>query len=80
MTHDDVHEEVRRLPDLPGDPRAEQAALNEALATFEVAHGRGVLGGVGLTRLARAGVSLGLVALTVVYLDWAMTVATSLSR
>ena len=35
MTHDDVHEEVPRLPDLPADPRAEQAARNEALATFE---------------------------------------------
>lgn len=80
MTHDDVHEEVPRLPALPVDARAERTARDEALATFEVAHGRGVLGGVGATRLARAGVSLGLAVLTVVYLDWAMTVATSLVR
>lgn len=80
MNHDDVHEEVPRLPSLPVDARAERTARDEALAAFEVAHGRGVLGGWGLTRFARAGVSVGLVVLTVVYLDWAMTVATSLSR
>lgn len=74
---DDVLGALRALPALPMDAAPARRASSEARAAFEVAHGRGDGSALRLG-FGRFVVPLGLAAVVVVYLSWAVSAASAL--
>jgi hypothetical protein len=69
---------LRKLPDFDPEPRETRRMESAARAAFEVAHGREKKS---LPRtFAGFAVPLGLAAVVVVYLSWAVSAASSLSQ
>lgn len=79
MTDDELSKALEDLPKLDMTAAGTSRARAAGAAAFEVAHGRSSapVMGHGLLRFA---VPLGLVAVVVIYLQWAVSAATALAQ
>jgi hypothetical protein len=79
MTDDEISGALHDLSKLDMTAAATTRARGASAAAFEVAHGRSSVPGMG-HGLLRFAVPLGLVAVVVIYLQWAVSAATALAQ
>lgn len=79
MNDDELDLALRKLPDFDPEPRETRRMESAARSAFEVAHGRERSSVLPRT-VAGFAVPLGLAAVVVVYLSWAVSAASSLSQ